>query len=100
MSLTPACDAAFWAPSFIFTKKGLVSVLVISPTAGDQSALARDHRAGVAFVFVARPPRFIDADAVVSDNAGGAAAAVAPLAAAGPRRIGFLGDPPEIPTPT
>src|SRR4051812_14292190 len=32
ISLTPACDAAFWAPSFIFTKNGLVSVFVISPT--------------------------------------------------------------------
>src|ERR1700759_4681924 len=31
ISFTPSLDAAFWAPSFIFTKNGLVSVLVIRP---------------------------------------------------------------------
>jgi hypothetical protein len=31
-SCTPACSAAWVAPSFIFTKNGLVSVLVIRPT--------------------------------------------------------------------
>ena len=46
--------------------------------------------------FVDRPPRFVDADAVVSDNVGGARAAVAHLIAAGHRRIGFLGDRPEV----
>src|SRR2546421_9404365 len=33
MSFTPACVAAFCAPSFIFTKKGFVSVFVMRPTA-------------------------------------------------------------------
>jgi LacI family transcriptional regulator len=77
-----------------------VDGLIVAPTAGDQSYLARDHQAGVAFVFVDRPPRFIDADAVVSDNAGGAAAAVSHLAVRGHRRIAFLGDRPEIHTAT
>jgi LacI family transcriptional regulator len=46
----------------------------------------------VALVFADRPPAFIDADAVLSDNAGGAAIATEHLVAAGHRRIGFLGD--------
>src|SRR3954469_20794948 len=32
INLTRAFVAAFWAPAFIFTKKGLVSVFVIRPT--------------------------------------------------------------------
>ncbi len=50
----------------------------------------------MALVFVDRPGRFIDADAVLTDNAGGAAAAVDHLVAAGHRRIGFLGDRPDL----
>ena len=49
-----------------------VDGLVIVPASADHSYLARDVAAGMALVFVDRPPRFIDADAVVSDNAGGA----------------------------
>ena len=52
----------------------------------------------MALVFVDRPGRFIDADAVLTDNAGGAAAAVDHLVAAGHRRIGFLGDRPDLHT--
>ena len=73
-----------------------VDGLIIAPTGGDHSYLARDHRAGVAIVFVDRPPRFIDADAVVSDNAGGAEDAVAHLIEAGHRRIAFLGDRDDL----
>ena len=75
-----------------------VDGLIITPTGGDQSYLARDHRAGVALVFVDRPPRFLDADAVVSDNAGGAYEAVSHLVTNGHRRIAFLGDRPEVHT--
>jgi LacI family transcriptional regulator len=75
-----------------------VDGLIIAPTGGDHSYLTRDRRAGAALVFVDRPPRFIDADAVVSDNAGGAEAAVTHLIAAGHERIAFLGDRPEIHT--
>ena len=56
----------------------------------------RERAAGVALVFVDRPPRFLDADTVVTDNAGGARAAVEHLLAAGHRRIGFLGDRPDV----
>ena len=73
-----------------------VDGLVIVPAAGSHSYLLRDVEAGMALVFIDRPPRFIDADVVVSDNAGGAASAVAHLLAVGHRRIGFLGDQPEI----
>lgn len=69
-----------------------VDGLVIVPCATDQSYLMRDHRAGTALVFVDRPPRFMPGDAVVSDNAGGARAAVEHLIATGHRRIAFLGD--------
>ena len=75
-----------------------VDGVIIAPTAGDQSYLARDHQAGVAIVFVDRPPRFIDVDSVLSDNAGGDDTAVSHLIAHGHRRIAFLGDRPEIHT--
>jgi LacI family transcriptional regulator len=75
-----------------------VDGLIIVPASSDHSYLARDRAAGVALVFVDRPARFVDADAVLSDNAGGAALAVEHLAAAGHERIAFLGDRPEIHT--
>ncbi|MEA2359417.1 MAG: LacI family transcriptional regulator [Solirubrobacteraceae bacterium] len=75
-----------------------VDGLIIAPTGADQSYLSRDRRAGVAVVFVDRPARFMDADAVVSDNAGGADAAVSHLIAGGHGSIAFLGDRPEIHT--
>jgi LacI family transcriptional regulator len=75
-----------------------VDGLVIAPCGRDQSYLARERDSGVALVFVDRPPRFFDADSVVSDNAGGARAAVSHLIAAGHRRIAFLGDREAIHT--
>jgi LacI family transcriptional regulator len=75
-----------------------VDGLVIAPCGRDQSYLARERDSGVALVFVDRPPRFFDADSVVSDNAGGARAAVTHLIAAGHRRIAFLGDREAIHT--
>ncbi|MDX6682574.1 MAG: LacI family transcriptional regulator [Solirubrobacteraceae bacterium] len=73
-----------------------VDGLIIAPSAGDHSFLLRDRAAGMALVFVDRPGRFIDADAVLTDNAGAAAQAVEHLVAAGHRRIGFLGDRPDL----
>jgi LacI family transcriptional regulator len=78
-----------------FSARG-VDGLVIVPCSSDQGYLTRDRDAGMALVFVDRPPRFIDADAVVTDNAGGARAAVAHLIAAGHSRIAFLGDRPSV----
>jgi LacI family transcriptional regulator len=78
-----------------FSARG-VDGLIIVPCSSDQGYLTRDRDAGTALVFVDRPPRFIDADAVVTDNAGGAREAVAHLIAAGHRRIAFLGDRPSV----
>src|SRR4051794_1894418 len=69
-----------------------VDGLIVVPAGNDHGYLARDRDAGVAVVFVDRPPGFIDADVVLSDHAGGARAATAHLLAAGHRRIGYLGD--------
>ena len=73
-----------------------VDGLVIVPAGTDHSYLLRDREAGVALVFVDRPPGFIDGDVVLSDHAGGARAAIAHLLDAGHRRIGFLGDRQRI----
>jgi LacI family transcriptional regulator len=69
-----------------------VDGLIVAPCGDDQSYLQRDRAAGVVLVFVDRPPRFIDADSVVSDNATGTREAIAHLVASGHRRIGFLAD--------
>ena len=78
-----------------FAARG-VDGLVIVPCSTDQGYLLREREMGTELVFVDRPPRFIDADAVVTDNAGGARMAVEHLLAAGHRRIGFLGDRPSV----
>jgi LacI family transcriptional regulator len=69
-----------------------VDGLVIVPTGSDQSYLRTQLQAGLALVFVDRPPRFLDADTVMTTNRAGARAAVEHLVDAGHRRIGFLGD--------
>jgi LacI family transcriptional regulator len=77
-----------------------VDGLIIAPAATDHGYLERDRAAGVALVFVDRPASFIDADVVLTDNAGGARAAVEHLIAHGHRRIAYLGDRPELYTAT
>jgi LacI family transcriptional regulator len=71
-----------------------VDGLIIAPTAEDHAYLQRDVDAGIALVFVDRPPASIDADSVLSDNRGGAERAVSHLIAHGHRRIAFIGSPP------
>jgi LacI family transcriptional regulator len=73
-----------------------VDGLIVVPSSADHSYLRTDRDAGVALVFVDRPPAFIDADCVLSDNGGGALAATEHLIAAGHRRIAFLGDQRRI----
>jgi LacI family transcriptional regulator len=68
-----------------------VDGLVVVPSGRDHSYPQPERDAGVAVVFVDRPPAHIDADCALSDNAGGAFAAAAHLLAAGHRRVGFLG---------
>jgi LacI family transcriptional regulator len=73
-----------------------VDGLLIAPAGRDHRYLERERAAGVPLVFVDRPARWLEADAVVSDNAGGAAAAITHLFKAGHRRIALLGDRPEL----
>lgn len=75
-----------------------VDGLVMVPALGahDHSYLFRDIQAGRPVVFVDRLPRFVDADAVLSDNVGGARTGVAHLASSGHRRVAFLGDHEEL----
>jgi LacI family transcriptional regulator, galactose operon repressor len=69
-----------------------VDGLIVVPSGTDHSYLRRELDAGVGLAFVDRPPAFIDADCVLSDNHGGTVAATEHLLAAGHRRIGYLGD--------
>ncbi len=75
-----------------------VDGVIIAPASDDQGYITDEQRAGVPFVFVDRPPRNIDADAVIVDSRAGTRRAVAHLIAHGHRRIGFLGDLTRIST--
>jgi LacI family transcriptional regulator len=73
-----------------------VDGLVIAPVERDHSHLLRDREAGLALVYVDRPPELFGADVVLIDNLGAARSAVEHLIAAGHRRIGFLGERQRI----
>jgi LacI family transcriptional regulator len=73
-----------------------VDGLIVVPAGPDQGYLATEARAGIALVFVDRPPHFLDADAVLSSNRRGANEGVSHLIAHGHRRIAFIGDLPTI----
>lgn len=70
-----------------------VDGLIIIPSPGSHDYLVSEIEAGVATVFVLRPPELVRADAVLPDERAGARAAIAHLVAQGHRRIGFLGGP-------
>ncbi len=70
-----------------------VDGLIVVPTGTDHSYLLREREAGLALVFVDRPPGYLPADTALSDNAAAARSAVAHLTARGHRRIAFLGGP-------
>lgn len=69
-----------------------VDGLIIQPASHDHSYLLAERKAGTAIVFVDRPPAFLDADTVLTDNAAGVRRGVRHLVANGHRRIGYLGD--------
>ena len=69
-----------------------VDGLILQPSSHDQSYLLTERRAGTVIVFVDRPPAFIDADAVLTDNAAGVRRGIRHLVERGHRRIGYLGD--------
>ena len=73
-----------------------VDGLIVVPTASDHTYLLRDVANGLGLVFVDRPAPSIDADAVLSDNHGGAQRAVEHLIAHGHRRIAYIGPPPIL----
>jgi LacI family transcriptional regulator len=78
-----------------FSERG-VDGLIIVPAGGDHSYLLREREAGMAIVFVDRPPRLLEADTVLTNNADGVCDAVARLVESGHRRIGYLGDRQRI----
>ena len=78
-----------------FAARGVDGLLMV-PCSSDQGYLRRELESGTALVFVDRPPRFIDADAVVTDNAAAARVAVEHLLAIGHRRIALLADRPSV----
>ncbi|HEY4886953.1 MAG TPA: LacI family DNA-binding transcriptional regulator [Candidatus Dormibacteraeota bacterium] len=69
-----------------------VDGLVIQPATHDHTFLITERKAGTAIVFVDRPPAFLDADTVVTDNAAGVRRGVHHLVDHGHRHIGYLGD--------
>jgi LacI family transcriptional regulator len=69
-----------------------VDGLIIQPASHDHSYLMAERKAGTAIVFVDRPPTFLDADTVLTDNAAGVRRGVRHLVTHGHRRIGYLGD--------
>jgi len=73
-----------------------VDGLIIVPAGDSHAYLLPEIRAGIPVVFVDRPPGDIEADVVLSDNVGGTREGVAHLVAHGHRRIGFIGDHPDI----
>jgi LacI family transcriptional regulator len=73
-----------------------VDGLIIIPAGEDHTYLLPEMAAGVAVVFVDRPPGMIEADTVLSDNELGAFEGVTHLLSQAHRRIGFIGDSPRI----
>ena len=69
-----------------------VDGLIIVPVSQDHGYLAREQRSGVPVVFVDRPPLFLRADSVLSDNEAGACRGVSHLVEHGHQRIAFLGE--------
>jgi LacI family transcriptional regulator len=73
-----------------------VDGLLLVPAARDHSYLRPELTMGVQVIFLDRPPGGLQADAVLLNNEGGARAGVEHLLAQGHRRIGLIGDPPEL----
>ena len=69
-----------------------VDGLILAPAGDDQSHLAAELRTGTAIVCVDREARRLPVDSVVTTNTAGASDAVKHLAAAGHRRIAYVGD--------
>ena len=68
-----------------------VDGLLVVPTGADQSYLRPEQFTGTPVVFLDRPPTGLRADTVLTDNAGGGAAAARHLLDRGHQRIAVLG---------
>jgi len=75
-----------------------VDGLILTTVTKSQSYLLPEQQHGTPLVFVDRTPVGIEADAVVSDNANGAATATRHLLENGHRRIAYFGDRHDIQT--
>jgi len=75
-----------------------VDGLVIMPASHDHSYLLNERKAGTPIVFVDRPPAFLDADTVLTDNLGGARMGIRHMVEHGHHRIAYLGDLQSIMT--
>lgn len=73
-----------------------VDGLIIVPASTDHTYLLPEIAAGIAVVFADRPPGLIEADVVLTDNVAGARDGVRHLIGHGHRRIGYIGDAPQI----
>lgn len=75
-----------------------VDGLVLTPIARSQAYIVPEHSRDLPMVFIDREPVGVDADAVVTDNAAGAARAAAHLISHGHTRLAYLGDREDIQT--
>jgi LacI family transcriptional regulator len=75
-----------------------VDGLIVMPAGRDHRYIVAEQAAGTSFVFIDREPSPLLADAVVSDNRGGAREAVTHLLGTGCRSVAYFGDDLEIPT--
>jgi LacI family transcriptional regulator len=78
-----------------FTARRVDGVILV-PASADQSYLESEVRAGTVIVCLDREARGLPVDSVITTNVTGAAEGVRHLAAAGHRRIAYLGDEPRI----
>lgn len=75
-----------------------VAGLIIMPASHDHRYVVAEQQTGTSFVFIDRLPTPLLADAVVSDNRGGARAAVQHLLRTRCRTVAYFGDDLAIPT--
>jgi LacI family transcriptional regulator len=78
--------------------KRRVDGLILTTIKRSQAYLLAEQKHGTPLVFIDREPTGLEADAVVSSNAEGAAEATRHLIQHGHRRIAYLGDRPQIQT--
>src|SRR2546429_4526061 len=75
-----------------------VDGLIIMTASQDHRYVVPEQQAGTSFVFIDRLPSPLLADAIISDNRGGAQAAVRHLLRTHCRTVAYFGDDPSIPT--